>query len=452
MFNKVKIIWGLLIGLSISALAHAAPVTVRDLTISQSSDGAHLVFSLSGVTPHKVFILEHPHRVVIDIENAQTYKNFQQAQLIDVIKSIRVGAPTAHTVRLVLETAQPVNLSSTFLPSKKGQGNRLVVDLMTLGNSDKNVLVSTGLSLDAAVKNNETASVREKPKESPQKNLPVIARSSKKFRDIVIAIDAGHGGKDSGAIGASGIQEKDVVLSIAKKLQLALEQERGFQPQLTRDGDYFIELAQRRTIAKDKYNADLFISVHADSWENRQAHGASVFVLSRRGATSALAKYLADSENNSDAIGGVSLRDKDETLRNVLADLAMEGSLEHSLEAGNLVLGEVSKVASLHKSDIEQAGFVVLKSLHMPSMLVETGFISNDSESRKLNDEEYQTQLASAIAKGIKRYFEDQPPPGTYFALRQGNKNSTPEPFVIKSAEKKPQTTRGNGIVNIAEK
>ncbi len=442
--NKLHRVWSLVIGLGLSTLANAAPITVQDLKVSQLTDGAHLVFNLSGSTGHKIYALEQPNRIVIDIDNAQANKQLQQAQLVNAIKTIRVGFPKAHTVRVVLEVAQPMKSNSTLLAPSQDQGNRLVVDL--IAQHAKNT--TPAVDDDPIAKIADLVSSKSQ-KEPAQKVLPTIARSSKKFRNIVIAIDAGHGGKDSGAVGSSGIQEKHVVLSIARKLQQALERERGFQPQLTREGDYFIELAQRRALAKDKYNADLFISVHADSWVNNQARGASVFILSRRGATSALAKYLADSENNSDYIGGVSLKNKDDTLRNVLADLAMEGSLEHSVEAGSLVLREVSKVTTLHKSDIEQAGFVVLKSLHMPSMLVETGFISNDSEARKLNDEEYQTQLATAIAKGIKRYFEDQPPPGTYFAKEQPSS----APFVIRpTPAKKRYTVKGDALVNIAEK
>ncbi|MEX2321243.1 MAG: N-acetylmuramoyl-L-alanine amidase, partial [Saccharospirillum sp.] len=244
---------------------------------------------------------------------------------------------------------------------------------------------------------------------------------SNQQRNIIIAIDAGHGGEDPGAIGGRGTREKDVVLAIARELYSQLDGLRGYEPVLMRTGDYYLSLQRRRELAREK-RADLFISIHADAFTDPRASGASVFALSSSGATSAMAGYLANQENAADVIGGVngiSLEDKDEILRSVLVDLSMTATLRSSLDVGSDILAEMKQVARMHKASVEQAGFAVLKSPDVPSVLVETGFISNPTEEANLGSAGYRRQLATAIRQGVTRWFERNPPPGTWVAWQK---------------------------------
>jgi N-acetylmuramoyl-L-alanine amidase len=234
-------------------------------------------------------------------------------------------------------------------------------------------------------------------------------------RDIIIAIDAGHGGEDPGALGPKRLREKDVVLAIARELHALFAADKGFDPEMIRSGDYYVSLKGRRDLARKK-QADLFVSIHADAFKRKEAHGASVYALSTRSATSTAASYLAKRENAADLVGGVSLDDKDDVLAGVLADLSMTSTLDTSLKLGAGVLRKVDSVAVLHKDRVEQAGFAVLKSPDIPSILVETGFISNPGEARKLASSSYQKKMARAIHAGIKLWFLEHPPSGTLIA------------------------------------
>ena len=231
-------------------------------------------------------------------------------------------------------------------------------------------------------------------------------------RNIIIAIDAGHGGEDPGALGPGRRREKDVVLAIAREVNALFKADVGFTPTLIRSGDYYVSLKGRRDLAR-KRQADLFVSIHADAFKRKEANGASVYALSTRGATSTAAGYLAQRENAADLVGGVSLSDKDDMLAGVLADLSMTSTLDTSLQVGAQVLRNVDNVARLHKEDVEQAGFAVLKSPDIPSILVETGFISNPTEAKKLATSSYQKKMARAIHSGIKNYLLAHPPSGT---------------------------------------
>jgi N-acetylmuramoyl-L-alanine amidase len=235
------------------------------------------------------------------------------------------------------------------------------------------------------------------------------------MRDLVIAIDAGHGGDDPGAIGRSGTREKDVVLAIARALRDAVGREPGMRPFLTRDGDYFVEHRRRMEKARSE-QADLFVSIHADSIRDRGVAGSSVYVLSARGASDEAAKILADRENAADLVGGVSLDSKDDVLSSVLVDLLQNASMTASMEAAQHVLSELDRVGEVRKPRVQQARFLVLKSPEIPSMLVETAYISNPQDERKLKDSNYQARLASAILAGLRSYFYDNPPPGTRIA------------------------------------
>jgi N-acetylmuramoyl-L-alanine amidase len=256
---------------------------------------------------------------------------------------------------------------------------------------------------------------------------------------VVIAIDAGHGGEDPGALGPKGAREKHVVLAIAKELQRQLNAEKGFRAELVRTGDYFIPLRRRTEIARKK-GADLFVSIHADAAPRSSAFGASVYALSDRGATSETARWLANSENQSDLIGGtgnVSLDDKDPMLAGVLLDLSMTASMSSSLNVGQKVLVNMGRVTPLHKKRVEQAGFMVLKSPDIPSILVETGFISNPKESGKLATKSHQQALARSIASGVRQFFQQNPPPGTWLAWQRdsGKMPQGPREHVVSSGE-----------------
>ena len=236
-----------------------------------------------------------------------------------------------------------------------------------------------------------------------------------KLRDLVIAIDAGHGGEDSGARGKRGTHEKDVVLAIARRLARLVEKEPGMRPVLIRDGDYYIGLRQRIEKAR-KHRADLFISIHADAFRDRRVQGSSVFVISRSGASSEMARWLAARENASDLVGGVSLDDKDDLLAEVLLDLAQTATQEASNEVANRVLAEMKRVGKVHKKRVQRAGFVVLKSPDIPSMLIETAYISNPAEEKKLKSAKHQQKVANAIMAGVRSYFSANPPAGTLMA------------------------------------
>jgi N-acetylmuramoyl-L-alanine amidase len=255
---------------------------------------------------------------------------------------------------------------------------------------------------------------------SPVKRLSVADASG---RDIVVAVDAGHGGQDPGALGRGGTQEKDVTLAIARRLAAAIDAEDGMRAVLIRDGDYFITLGGRTRKARE-LGADMFVSVHADSVRNRDVSGSSVYVLSLRGASDEAARWLAESENAADLKGGVSLDDKDGVLASVLLDVTQKESVSSSVDAADSVLASLRRIGTVHRPRVQHAGFVVLKSPDIPSMLVETAFISNTTDERRLRDAEQQQRLADAIRDGVKTYFYDRPPPGTKVAAlsaaRQG--------------------------------
>jgi len=255
-----------------------------------------------------------------------------------------------------------------------------------------------------------------------EKRVADVVPGKEGKRDILVGIDAGHGGEDPGAIGPNRIYEKQVVMAISQELKRLVDNEPGFRGVLIRTGDYYIPLRKRTDIARE-HRVDLFVSIHADAFKNPAARGASVFALSPGGATSETAGYLAERENRADLIGGVGsvkISDKDRVLASVLLDLSMTATLNSSLDVGKEVLGEMGAIARLHKRHVEQAGFLVLKSPDIPSILVETGFISNPTEARQLADRNYQQRMARAIFAGIKRYFYNSPPLGTWVAANGG--------------------------------
>lgn len=375
--------WVLVLSLFVAAQAQA--VAVQGLRLWRAPDHTRVVLDLSGPVEHKIIPLSGPERLVIDIPDAA----LQAALAADLsgtgIRRVRSGVRNGDDLRIVLDLEKPLKPRSFLLSGGDGKKDRLVIDLYA-GDADQAVA--------------DVALARPQPG----------AR-----RDIVVAIDAGHGGEDPGAIGPGGVREKVVTLAIAKQLHRKLEAARGYRPVMVRSGDYYVGLQKRREIASSR-QADLFVSVHADAVSNNRVRGGSVYALSQRGATSTTARFLAVSENNADKIGGVNLQDKDDVLAGVLFDLSMTANLDSSLSVGDYVLRSLGRVSQLHKSRVEQANFVVLRSADVPSILVETGFISNPQEARSLASPSHQQKLAEAIFTGVRRYFEARPPEGTLVA------------------------------------
>jgi N-acetylmuramoyl-L-alanine amidase len=372
--------------LGLLAASSAWAVEVHEVRLWRAPDHTRIVFDLTGPSAHKLMVLDNPRRIVLDMENASLKANLATLKLDNTpVARIRSGVRDGDDLRVVLEVSAVVNPRSFSLKANDKAGDRLVLDLYD--------------------QQTKTPAVKKSVKQSAK-------------RDIIIAIDAGHGGEDPGAIGPKRLREKDVVLGIAKELNALLKADKGFAPTMIRSGDYYVSLRGRRDLAR-KRQADLFVSIHADAFRRKEANGASVYALSTRGATSTAARYLAQRENSADLVGGVSLADKDDVLAGVLADLSMTSTLDTSLKLGDKVLRNVDNVARLHKRNVEQAGFAVLKSPDIPSILVETGFISNPGESKKLATSSYRKKMARAIHRGIKDWFLQHPPSGTLIAWQR---------------------------------
>ncbi len=384
----IRILASLLVLLLLPAAAQAA--RVEGVRVWPAPDHVRFVFDLDAAVEHSVFTLDTPHRVVIDLQNATLHADLSAIDLDRTgVRRIRSGRRGEEHLRLVMDLDQAARPRSFLLPPNPPYRDRLVVDL-------------------------------PRASEQAAASTPKVSASDRlnERRDIIVVIDPGHGGEDPGAIGPGKVREKDVVLSLSRKLKKRLDTMPGFRAHLVREGDYYVSLRNRTDIAR-KQQADLFVSVHADAFHSPRARGASVYTLSNRGATSETARWLAKRENQSDlvgGVGGVSLDDKDQVLAEVLLDLSMTASMSASADAGKEVLRSIGQVTRLHKHDVEKAGFVVLKSPDIPSMLVEAGFISNPGEARKLRSDSHQEKLAQALAEGILRYFERQPPPGTQIA------------------------------------
>jgi N-acetylmuramoyl-L-alanine amidase len=363
-------------------------VDVHDVRLWRAPDHTRIVFDLTGPAEHSLLVLSNPRRIVLDIPDTNLRTNLAQLKLANTpVSLVRSGVRDGDDLRIVIEVSAQVDPRSFALQANDQAGHRLVVDLYDY---------------------------------QAKQSVPVVKKSVQESakRDVIIAIDAGHGGEDPGATGPNRLREKDVVLAIAKELSALFKADVGFQPIMVRSGDYYVSLKGRRDLAR-KHQADLFVSIHADAFKRKQAHGASVYALSNGGATSTAALYLAQRENAADLVGGVSLSDKDDVLAGVLADLSMTSTLDTSLKLGKQVLRNVDDIARLHKKQVEQAGFAVLKSPDVPSILVETGFISNPKESSLLATSQYQKKMASAIHRGIKGWFFAHPPSGTLLAWQK---------------------------------
>ena len=354
-------------------------------------DRTRIVFDVNGPLEHTLFVLNNPARVVVDLRDTSLGVKVDRPTDADkLLEGIRHASRNHRDLRVVFDLRKPVRPRSFLLKPNKQYGYRLVVDLYDKGDVTKSL------------------------KETIKRSAP---RSPSKLRDLIIAIDAGHGGEDPGTIGRKGTREKDVVLAIAKELKQQIQNTHGMRPVMVRRGDYYVGLRRRMKIARE-HRADLFVSIHADSFKDPRVRGSSVYVLSRNGASSEAARWLAEQENAADLVGGVSLDDKDDLLASVLLDLSQTATLSASTDVGTNVLKQLGTTGKTHKRRVQRAGFMVLKSPDIPSILVETAFLSNPSEEKRLRNRAQQRKIAKAMVAGVKGYFKHNAPPGTRLAGR----------------------------------
>ncbi|HKX55927.1 MAG TPA: N-acetylmuramoyl-L-alanine amidase [Xanthomonadales bacterium] len=346
------------------------------------------VLDLSERAEYRLFTLQNPDRVVIDLDQTAVKNALAfERDHAGIITNVRHGEPAENTLRVVFDLDANSKVKSFMLDPTGEYGHRLVIDLYP-----ESAVTSTPIKQAASLDNNE--------------------------RMVIVAIDAGHGGEDPGALGPNRTREKDVVLAISRELKKSIDARPGMQAVLVRDGDYYIPHRDRYEKAR-KHRADLFVSIHADAFTKSSVTGSSVFVLNSRGASSEFARRMADSENSSDLVGGVTLGDKDEMLASVLLDLSQSATMEASNLVAKNVFSSMRAVSKTHKNQVEHANFMVLKSPDVPSILVETAFISNPSEEKRLRDPAWQQKIASAIASGVQEYFYLSPPPGTWIAANR---------------------------------
>ena len=392
--------WFLAIGLA-CLMATSVPLAaaeIKNIRTWPAPDHTRVVFDIDRPVEYALFVLRDPDRVVVDLRETKLLKRvprvrpgdrllvrIRAAQRTRAEKRARDG--TRSDLRVVLDSKQRVRPKSFLLKPNSKYGHRLVVDVYPVDGG-----------------------AGEKPARKR-----VAADDPKDRRKVVVAVDAGHGGEDPGAVTKSGIREKDVVLAIARALKRRIDRAPGMRAVLVRDGDYYVGLRRRTEIAR-RQGADLFVSIHADAFRDPRVSGSSVYVLSRRGASSEAARWLAQQENAADFVGGVSIDDKDGLLASVLVDLQQTATLSASAEAGGQVLKSLRRVARSRKRRIEQAGFLVLKSPDIPSILIETGFLTNPADAKRLSNPKHQEKVAQAILNGIVGYFERNPPAGTTFA------------------------------------
>lgn len=385
------------------ATASAQAAQVKGLRVWASPDSTRAVFDVSGPLEYKLFELANPDRIVLDIKNTSLDPGVIAPAAKGLLGTMRLGKQGKSDLRVVFDLPQGVRPKSFLLPPADKFGHRLVIDLFPKTNKATREVVKTVEDV-----------------------VPADGRK------VIVAIDAGHGGDDPGAIGASGTHEKTITLNVARELARMVDAQPGMKAFLVRDGDYFIPLENRYKKAREA-KADLFVSIHADACPGAcGARGASVWVLSPRGATSEAARWLAAKENASDLVGGVSLDDKDNTLAAVLLDLSQGATMEASAAIAQIVLKALGKIGPTHRGHVEKANFVVLRSPDVPSILVETAFITNPSEEKRLTDPEHRAKLAAAVVDGIKSYFTQTPPPGTWFAANTSGRRGRSEHVVAR--------------------
>lgn len=376
-----RLLPSLILGMMLSGAVQA--IEIQRMQTSTVENGTRSILHLGDRPDYKLFTLGNPDRVVIDIKDGRLATGFESVPG-GVVDNVRHGKQ-GKDLRIVFDLSASAQPKSFVMSPSQKDGYRLVVDL-------------------------EGATVAEAV---PVKSVSDTVVAGE--RDILIAIDAGHGGKDPGAIGPTGAREKDIVLAVARELKKVIDAERGLSAMLTRDTDVYLPHAQRYQLAREA-EADLFVSIHADAFTRPNARGSSVFVMSTRGASSEAARWLAERENAADLVGGVTLNDKDSLLATVLLDLSQGATLEASNAVAENVLRSMARVGNVHKTEVQRANFMVLRSPDVPSLLVETGFISNPTEESNLKNAQHRRRLAVAIRDGIKDYFSFAPPHGTWYA------------------------------------
>lgn len=416
-----------LVLLMASLPAAAGTARVTDVRLWSGPEGTRLVIELSAPAEYDVFALDDPHRIVVDLANTTLPASETLPAGQGPVKALRSGPQSGHGLRFVLDVTEALTPNSFVVGPEGAAGHRLVVELpgkpvSVIPPATAARTSPTGNEVLAMAAETARASAASVAPAVPQINEPMLpppvksATDAMKGRDLVIAIDAGHGGQDPGALGRGGTREKDVTLAIARKLVAEINAEEGMRAVLVRDGDYFITLGARTRKAR-QLGADMFISIHADSVANRAVSGSSVYVLSLRGASDEAARWLAESENAADLKGGVSVNEGSDVLASVLLDVTQKESISDSVEAADSVLAALRSVGNVHGSArVRHAGFMVLKSPDIPSMLVETAFISNPEDERRLRDPGHQQRVAAAVKAGIRAYWYDNPPPGSKLA------------------------------------
>ncbi len=424
MLRRFSLLLSFLTVFSVMETSFAADI--HGIRVWPAPESTRVVFDLSAAVEYDVLKLKNPSRIVVDFKNSKALKSLAApVSKNKLLKKVRSASKQGNAYRVVLDMRHEVKVKSFQLSPEKQRGHRLVLDLI----DPKAVAVKKTRQLP----NQQVAKLptqQNTPKSNPVKAGSTQASTAKAkqtnqttgqkkpaLRDLVVAVDAGHGGKDPGALGKRGTKEKDVVLAISKKLARKINSTQGMRAVLTRSTDKYLPLRERMEIAR-KNKADLFISIHADAFKNHNVQGSSVYVLSENGASSEAARWLAEKENSVDFIGGVTLETEDKLLKEVLIDLSQNAVLDASTNIADKVLDGLKKVGKVHKPSVQHAGFVVLKSPDIPSILIETAFISNPSEERKLLNPKQQTKLVSAIHKGITQYFSEYAPPGTRLVSR----------------------------------
>jgi N-acetylmuramoyl-L-alanine amidase len=398
------------------ALAQAGDI--RDLRVWRSPDYTRVVIDVDSRVEYSVFVLENPHRVVIDVADSRMFADVARVDLADSpVRSVRSAARNQSDTRIVLDMDNPVNPSSFSLPPNAEFGDRLVVDLYDLGTEPP-------------------AQPAEITPSSPAERQTAVASSQ---RNIVIAIDAGHGGDDPGAIGYDGrIREKDVALAISRAVYERLRNIPGYEPVMIRQGDYYVRLQQRPQLARQN-RADIFLSIHADSFSTSRAEGVTVYALSQTIAEDENIRRVAEKENSADLLGGVSgdtsLKNFEDDLALTLLDLSMAWSIEQSVAAGSYILNALGTVAKLRRDEPQQGNLWVLRSPDIPSLLIETGYLSNPTEARRLNSGDYQRRLADAIVQGVMNYFYERPPEGTLVAWQKSNNQGPDRHYVVQRGD-----------------
>ena len=386
----MKNYWNILFFLGLQLLcvsSYAQQINVNSLRYTTTSKQNRMMFDVTASPKHQVFVMDNPSRLVIDIKNAQLERPLHQPSAAHpLFARVRAGTKSNTDLRIVVDLKTPINSKNFTLKSNNADDHQLVIDLF-----NKEAIVAT------------KTEDKEALKLATGKSTELTRGNS-----IVVAIDPGHGGDDPGAHGPRGTEEKKVTFAIAKKLEALINGQPGMKAVMVRKGDYYVGLRDRMQIARAA-KADLFVSIHADAFQDTQVKGASVYTLSASGASSEAARWLADSENASDLVG-VSLNDKEDVLASVLLDLSQTATQEASVNIANHVLKCFDNVEELHKASVQKAGFIVLKSPDIPSILVETAFISNPSEEKNLLTARYQSKMANAIFKGVRNYFRQSSP------------------------------------------